>query len=231
MKKGDKKGSHVEIIISFIIFVVFVIFLLAIIGPSISTQKSKKNIFESIEKEIISKTSADMTIITVNLASGGGNCVALDNLLDDLNIGENIIVKDSSGNNLVSTLNGDSLQINRLSTEDRFFKIYYSGEFWDLGTGAGCSSRSYEVGLVKTDKYIFQNKFMDLLDRDYETLKKEMKMSEGVEFGYGIVLSNGTIIERNTEDVSTNIYIRETPIEYVDPYGNVLEGYLRTKIW
>ena len=73
---------------------------------------------------------------------------------------------------------------------------------------------------------------LDLINEDYETLKNNLKIPKGIEFGYGIKLSNGTTFETNREEnLSTNIFIRETPIRYVDLEGNILIGVLKTKIW
>jgi hypothetical protein len=231
IKRGNKRGSHVDVIISFIIFVTFIFFLLAIIKPAMSTQTDKKNIFDNVELGITNKTSSDMTIITATLGSGGNNCVSLNNLISDAGIGNNIIVKDALGRTVSSEIGGNSLQITRTSTNDTFFKIYYSEEFDELGTGSGCSSANYALGFTKTSKYIFEKKVLELIAENHETLKKELKVQEGVNFGYGIVLSNGTSLETNEENLSTNVYIRETPVEYVDLEGNILEGYLKTKIW
>ena len=71
----------------------------------------------------------------------------------------------------------------------------------------------------------------DLINDDYKTLKNNLKIPEGINFGYGLVLSNGTTIESKEEELSTNIYIRERPIEYVDSQGNILMGALKIKIW
>jgi hypothetical protein len=221
----NRRGSHVEVIISFIIFVTFILFIFSIVEPSISTQKDKKNMFEGVDLKIIGEVSSNMTTITVNFGGGSGGCVDLDNL----NIGKNIVVKDAYGEGVSSSADDNSLEINGESGET-FFKIYYSEEFDELD-GSGCSPTSYDLGLTKTSKYIFQKKVMELISRDYETLKTEFNISEGVDFGYGIILSNGTTIETNQEQLPTNVYIRETPIEYVDLDGNILEGYLKTRIW
>lgn len=223
----NRKGSHVEVIISFIIFVTFIFFIFSIIEPSINTQKDKENTFDNIEFGIINKISSDMTTITVKFSSGGSACVDLS----DLNIGNNIFVKDASGETVSSSSDGNTLKINKGNPSDTFFKIYYSEEFDEL-TGSGCSLVNYELGLTKTEKYIFETKMLDLINEDYETLKNNLKIPKGIEFGYGIKLSNGTTFETNREEnLSTNIFIRETPIRYVDLEGNILIGVLKTKIW
>ncbi|MCX6750292.1 MAG: hypothetical protein NTZ83_02445 [Candidatus Pacearchaeota archaeon] len=227
----NRRGSHVEVIISFIIFITFIIFIFASIKSPINRQEDKKNIFDSIEVGIINKISSDMTVITATLASEGEECVNLNNFTSDLNIGGNILVKGPSGGNVGSHIDGDSLEINRESNSDEFFKIYYSEEFDELGTNSGCEGISYEIGLTKTSEYIFEEKFLEMMNDDYEALKTELDIPKGVNFGYGMILSNGTTLEKTSEEVSANIYIRETPVEYVDLEGNVLEGYLKTRIW
>jgi hypothetical protein len=230
IKRLEKRGSHVEVIISFIIFVTFVIFLLSILMPTVTTKKDKENTFTDVEIKITDKISSNMTLITIN-TKDGSDCFDLSNIISDLGIGKNIIVKDYSEKSVEAYSNGDSLRINPWSTGDTFFKIYYSEEFDEIATNSGCDSMDYTVGLIKTNRYIFEKKILDLINTDHETLRNELKISKGIDFGYGIILSNGTAIETNNSDVSTNIYIKETPIEYVDLDGNILEGYLKTKVW
>lgn len=230
IKKRDKKGSHVEIIISFIIFVTFVIFLLSMLMPTVTTKKDKENAFEGIELKIMDKISSNVTVITVNL-DNGDDCVNLANIIDDLGIGDNIIVKDYSGENVDTYSDGDSLRIDPTIASDTFFKIYYSEEFDSLDSNSGCSEMGYTLGLTKVKRYVHEEKILDLIDADHATLEQEFNIPESIEFGYGIILSNGTIFETNNQDVQTNIYIKETPIEYIDTEGNILEGYLRTKVW
>jgi len=230
----NSRGSHVEVIISFIIFVTFIIFLFSILQPSISTQKDKKNIFDGIEREIIDYTSSNMTAITVKLDSEAETCVNLASFISYLEIENNIIVKDDLGKTISSNVSGNSLQINRESTTDTFFKIYYSEEFNELDEDLACTGIGYKLGLTKTSEYIFEAKVLYLIEQyeDYETLKSDLKIPENVDFGYGIKLSNGTTFETHKEEnLSINIYIRETPIEYVDLDGNILAGYIKTKIW
>jgi hypothetical protein len=230
----NRKGSHVEVIIAFIIFVTFIIFIFASIKSPVTRQEDKKNIFDKIEPGMIHRVSSDMTMITVTLPSGGGQCSTLDNFLDDMGIGENILVKNSSGEEVAARLSGNSLVINRTNINDEFFKIYYSEELSILGPlepGLTCAIVTPKIWLTKTNEYVFEKKFHELMLGTYEALKAYLDVPKGVNFGYGIILSNGTIIESQIENVSTNIYIREKPIEYVSMEGNISEGYLKTTIW
>lgn len=231
--KGDKRGSHVGVVISFVIFVTFLVFLYSILSPAISSEQNKESISEHLELELIEKISAELTTVSVNVVTGGSTCIELDNLINELSIGANIIVKDDSGQTVSSYIRSDALQIERQSTSDIFFKVYYSPEFGELATGSGCTNRAYEFGLTKTEEYIFESKMLDLVNDygNYESLKIELKIPEGTEFGFGIVRQNGTETQTNGEEMATNIYIKKIPIQYVDEDGNILSGYLKTKIW
>ncbi len=227
----NKRGTHVEIIVSFIIFIVFLVFLFATVQSPLRKQDDKNGITEGIELDIKEMSSAEITTASIILESGGDACVTLDGTIGDLGVGRNIIVKDYYGNTIPSSLNGEYLQINRESSSDTFFKIYYSEEFNELGGGSGCTSESYNLGFTKTSKYVFEEKFLELINMDYSTLKSELKIPEGTEFGYGLVLSDGTTHERGEADISTNIFITENPVEYVDLEGNILQGYIKISIW
>jgi hypothetical protein len=226
----NKRGSHVEVIISFIIFVTFIIFLFASVKAPITRDETKKNIFDGVESSIKNRISADMTTITVNISSGGA-CVGLNNLLNEFNINGDIVVQDYSGNNIPSFISGNSLNINRVSTSDTFFKIYHSQEFSGLETGSACSQGTYELGPTKTEKYVFENRLIGLINEDPQTVRNELNVPNGVNFTYGIILSNGTTIEKSQKEISTNVYVRESPIEYVDLEGKINEGYLKTTVW
>jgi hypothetical protein len=231
LEKRDKRGSHVEVMLSFIIFVTFVLFLLSILMPSVGTQKDKVKIFQGIEIAIINKVSSNITSITVNIGDINENCVNLDNFMLDAGIGSNIIVKDPLGTTVSSDINADSLQITRASTGDKFFRVYYSPEFESLNSGTACSLINYSIGLTKTSQYVFERKFLEMMNENHETLGNEINVPDGIGFGYGIVLANGTTIETQEMDIAANVYVKDTPVEYVDLDGNILEGYIKTKIW
>jgi hypothetical protein len=237
MKKSDKKGSHVEVIISFIIFVVFVFFIFSIIEPSIQTKKDKINLIEHVEIQITDRISADLTILTVKIIGSTSACISLDGELSNLDA--RITSKGNSGqsfNCYISSTDSEDLQIERTNTSDNFLKVYSSSAFPSLATrSSSCQSlqegTGYTLGLTKTSNYIFESKVLELINENYETLKNNLNIPKGIDFGYGIILANGTTIETIDEELSTNIYIQEKPIEYVDSNGNLLMGALKIKVW
>jgi len=230
----NKRGSHIEIIISFVIFITFLIFIFVVINPKLSVQNEKEESISYIENAILERISAEMKIITIKLEFVlGMPCIELTDLLTNLEIGTNLIIKDEEDNLLESTSDGTSLQITRGDISDDFFKIYYSSEFNELESGSGCFPRDYELGLVKEEKHIFESNIIDLIKEyeNYEELKEEFNIPKDIDFGYGIKLSNGTILETEEKNISTNIYLKETPVIYINSEGNMESGFLRIIVW
>jgi hypothetical protein len=243
VKRGNKKGSHVGVMISFVIFITFIIFIYSIVQPALNVQRDKESLSSSLELGILKKLSYDVTIGTVILEDPLGiGCIELNNIDDELGIGRNIAVKGGSGAILGSYTPSSGLEdiiVQGIGTSEDILKIHYSpilapAETVSLTCTELYEGEDYTIGLVKTKKYLFEIKMIGLIKEystKYEDLKDELNILEGMDFGYGLILSNGTTIETNGEEPSTNIYIQQTPIEYVNLEGNIVLGYLKTKIW
>lgn len=232
----NKKGTHVEVIISFVIFITFVMFLFAASRPSITKQEDKKNLLDSLEYKILEQEiSANVKVISVTISPVVGNCVNLGNFLDEQGIDRRVVVKDSSGADVGAHMEGNSFSIDSIDT---FFKIYYSEEF-DLiaDDGAVCIPVTPSVGLTKDSVYVLEEKVYTSLSKEYSQLREDLGVGEDedMDFTYGIVLSDGTIFEKEhpelESEISTNIYVKETPIEYINEDHEIVQGYLRTTIW
>ena len=231
-----KRGStHVGVVLSFVIFVVFLVFLYsALIEPTIN-QNDKNYLLENLRIKLIKNVSEELTSITIDLNNNSSkNCIELGNFISKIEINSNIISKNK--NILQSYVNGNNLRIIRESNET-FFKIYYSKEFGVLNSGGeNCdviSENNYIIGLVRTDKYVFETKIINLINEyknNYEALKEELKIPIGSDFNFGFTYNNKTsiIIEK---DISTNVYAVEIPVQYVDKKSNILLGSINIKIW
>lgn len=235
----NRKGTHVEVVISFIIFIVFVVFIFAASKPSITKQQDKSNLLDSLEYGLIEELSSEVKTITVYIPSPTEDCLTLDNSMSSLDIEEQIIIKDSSGNILENSRvhrNGDFISISGLTADETFFKIYYSSEFdSSISTGSSCDSAGEEIGLVKTDNYVFQEIIQETMNQDYSQLKENLNVPEEMDFTFGIILSNGTLIEKShpelESEVSTDIYVKDIHVKYIDLNGEINSGYLKIKIW
>lgn len=242
IKRGNKQGSHIGVMISFALFVTFLLFLYAVVQPIINSHRDKEYLSTTLELAILNKISYDLTTSSIFLNDYmGSSCIKLNGVIVALGIGRNIVSKDDAGTMLgtyISSVGGNDIIVQGAGTSGDFIKIYYS----PVLNGAGISSLTcasleegtdYTIGLVKTQKYPFEAKMMDLMGdySNYDTLKSELNLPEGVEFGFGIILSNGTTIQTIKDEPSTNIYIQNTPVQYVNSDGNIVLGYIQTKIW
>lgn len=237
-----KRGSHVGMVLSFVVFITFLVFLYSVVEPAIKTQKDEKAILNYLRTELIKKISANLTSVSIIINDTvPGNCIQLENFTNEAEIGSKLIVKNNSGNIFTAKISGNNLFVDRESSGNIFFKIYFSEEFEETeeGTMEGCENLNkeagdYKIGLIRTEKNIFEVKIIKLIEKyniDYENLKNELKIPSGNDFGFGFICNNGTVIETGEKDLSTNIYTEETPITYIDEDASILSGFIKTKIW
>jgi len=242
----NKKGSHVGIVLSFVIFITFLLFLYTIVEPVMKTQRDKEALLDYLKIELIKRFSTNLTSVAIMTnTTVKESCVELVNFTGEVEVGSRLIVKDQLGNVSQATISGSNLFIDRIIEESGlvFFKIYNSEEFDELDEGAmdGCKvlkrvEKGYIVGLIRTDIYIFETKVINLTDEykieeGYESLKDELKIPFGSEFGFGLTYSNKTKIETKGKNISTEIYAKEIPIQYVNKEANINLGFINIQIW
>ncbi len=240
-------GSHVGVIISFVIFITFIVFLYVVISPAVKTGESKDTSADYIVNKITENVSANFTsaaIKIVSIRNPGTNCIQLKNFLAFLNIPPpySLIVKNETGG-IESAYYGSgtdfaNLVINRKNKINLFFQIYVSPELHKslaVNTISPCNSvTDYNISLVKTQMYAFENSTYDLINyykTDYEKLKDEFNIAPGTEFGFGFIRSDGTRIEVGNVTVSVDIFAEEIPVQYIDDRANLLSGFINIKVW
>lgn len=239
----NKRGSQVEMVISFMIFITFLFFVFAAAKNPFGIKNNKEGLLDYVDLQIQELASANLEITTISiLTPTAQNCIELDEASSDLDI-DSGFSKGSTGlnyNMYLSSVDPNDLRIIRTGISDNFIKVYSSPVFEPLQINSDACQIlipdvNYEIGFSKTQKYIFQDEVLSLISQypsSYETLKTNLKIPKGTNFGYGIKLANGTIFETHGEESSSNsVYISETPVFYVDEKGNVLMGYLRAKVW
>lgn len=238
---SQRKGSHVGIVISFIMFVTFVFFFYIIIQPTI-TSESKKNLFDYLRGQTAYILSENVTEVSVIVnQQNSSSCVELQDFFIKTGIGDKFIVRTDSGS-VTSQKNINNLRIDR--DGNLFFRIYGSEEF-DVGGGAisGCQilteNSGYTLGLIKTDKNVFETKIIDFIENystDYENMKKQLRIPAENEFGFDFVYADGTNISAQNFQIqpptsSTNIYVDEIQVQYISRDAAREAGLLRIKIW
>jgi hypothetical protein len=229
-----KKGSHVGIVLSFVIFVTFVMFFYIIVQPALTTE-SKHSILNTLKKNIIEEVSSELTTASMSIEPAQETCAKLDHFFGIAGIGNKIIILDGRGNIITATKNSQDLYIEREDSYDTFFKVYESEEFDQIESeDLGCDESNYELGLIKTTTEVFETKILEIIDRhesDYQDLKQELGVPIGNEFGLDFVYANRTEITTEDTSVKINIFSREFPIKYVTENAAIEIGILRIKVW
>ncbi len=87
----SKKGSHVGMMLSFVIFITFIVFIIIMFDPIIRSGKNEKYLFDQLEIELLEKFETNGDVLVVNIDD-----VVLeyetnyDDLKDDLKLPENV---------------------------------------------------------------------------------------------------------------------------------------------
>ena len=238
-----KRGTHVGVVISFMIFVTFLVFLYTIVQPAIRTGTSKQTLLDPLEEDLISWVSTDLTTVSIGIdKTATQNCLKLNNLITKTEINTTLVVINDSGNTFNSYVIGSTgnfgLLIDRTGSETDFFKVRISEEFDSIGPGgpSGCGDLNegsgYNIGLIRTDKYVFESKVgesMEEYKNDYEGIKDILKVSD--EFGFGFTYANDTVIKTEDVNVPISVFAREIPIQYIDEEASIVSGLINIRIW
>ncbi len=238
----NKKGSHVGVVISFVIFILFVVFISVVLLPATEV-KNKQNVIDYLEVELIDLVSSDITSASVKISKQNPNdCVQLTDFLSKTAIASKFLVLDEDRELVdadISSSDTGDLLINRGG--DIFFKVLESDDFSEaeIGNPASCQPLNegdggYILGLVKTNKKIFEGNVMNLIEdynTDYETLKESLKIGPGNNFGFSFTYGNGTTISATEKNISVNVYVQEIPIFYINKEADTEAGSLNIRAW
>jgi len=247
---SNKKGSHVGMIISFVIFVTFIIFLYTIVRPVVKVGQDKKTIADYLVVKIVENVSSDFNSTSVEIWDKPitQSCVKLTGffvLVVKNGIAQKTIVRDEDQIKRDSyTDSSADLIIFRENQNNYFFKIYSSSEYNPLITcplsvcpDSSChtvSQNNYKIAVIKYNKYPFKNNIdflMTAYKNNYESLKESLNIPPGTEFGFGFTESNGIRADVGEAPESADVYAEEIPIQYADDKANILSGFINIKVW
>ncbi len=230
-----KKGTHVGIVLSFVIFVTFVMFFYLMIQPALKTE-SKRAVLNTLEENIIKMASAELTSISIFVESHPTqSCVILGDFFD-IGMGDKIITLDENGNDITAKKNGQDLYLDRESQDDNFFRVYESEEFSAIDEDqiSPCVEEDYNFGLVKNTTEISETKILDIIEKhedEYQELKNDLSVPAGNEFGLNFTYADGESVSTVESSTRTSIFAKEFPVKYVTDNAKIEIGTLRIKVW
>lgn len=232
----NKKGSHVGMILSFLVFITFLAFLYSVIEPATRSQEDKRDLINYLEVELVNEFTADMSTIIFRVPSKN-NCFQF-NTEEGLKT-SNVVAKNES----------DFVFPSGTSSSDTFvqygygdvLKLYYSGEFPGSSDISPCNKLikgiDYDISLFKTTEDIFESRILNLSNylkdnANYEQFKIDKDIGVGNEFGF--VFSDedkNPVAGTEEKNVSTDIFVQELPIQYIDSKANIKSGFLNIRVW
>jgi len=234
------KGSHVGVMISFMIFVAFILFIRVILEPAILTNQDKEPMLEFIENKIINETSFYVSTTTVSLPSSiSDTCLSINSFVDEFNAYPGIVIKNQNGiiiPDSISSVDSKTLYIKRNSVSENFFKIYSSDGFSVSYESVSCHAITEGTNynsITKKGVYLFEDKIVELINdyENYENFKSALNLPNNTDAGISFEYEDGTIISTNETLPKTNIFSREKSVEYIDENANIHSGKLKTRIW
>src|SRR3989344_3793187 len=122
--RGDRKGSHVGVILSFTIFIMFLLGLYFAIQPLLKNQKENQVLLDKLKVKLLGEISNNLTIATISTSSG--DCLNLSNSNVGVS-GVGAIVKEDDETEIISGHDGSVLIIQAGSQPALW--VYYAEEF------------------------------------------------------------------------------------------------------
>lgn len=250
----EKRGSHIGVIVSFIIFIAFIIFLYALIQPAVTMKQSRGSLLNYLKNALVNNMKSNLTIITINTyetRSSRKNCIKLVSFVSNTNIltPVKIIVLNSTGSSQVaktSSTDGNDLYIIRTNPDEYFFKIYSSPKFneIDSSTESPCTSltidnpqNNYTIRLIQkySPGYIFDLNIIKLINdynSNYQSVKTSFNLTSSENFGFNFTYQNRTSI--GTLDKipsSSEVYSKNFPVLYITENKSLQSGMLTLRVW
>ena len=224
----NKKGSHIGMMLSFVIFIVFVVFIFSLLAPSMSLERNKQTYLNHIRTTLLEKWQTELTQTKIDITQNTGSCFLIEKYAEG-----NVIVRNSGGEVIGADIEEEKIEIS--SSTDGIYYIDYSSEIiptlTDLSECKPVKNSDYLY--TKKGDYVAEQKISKDLSQynlDYDGLKKELGIPGDAEFGFEFEDSDG---ERSVvgESMAENIYTLEETVQYMDIKGNIKMGKVKFLVW
>ena len=227
MKKVNKKGSHVSMILSFIIFVVALLFIYVIVSATILRAEPVKNEISHLEENVLKAITSEVWVLRFSEEDLSPSCFSLSK--PESLEGESAIAFNDSGQ-INSSISGDEILVDGGSS---FVKIYFSNLITNEDSSlSGCISIFPDS--VRKEKVISEAQILNLManfSNNYTKLKEELEVPTSMELDLYFEYQNGTTIGEIKKDPSSEVYSKELNLFFLSKSASNEGGKLRIKIW
>ncbi|MBS3094951.1 hypothetical protein J4474_04755 [Candidatus Pacearchaeota archaeon] len=240
----NKRGSHVGMVISFLIFILFLIFIYAALQPAIKLERDKKVILEGVKNKIINYFDVNLTTVIIEVKKQENPGAGIDCLKFNLN---KIILDPSEKSFFVRTIDGNPVEFNIENNQLKiewdgnsgvFYKIYISEQNFSSGlfSPTNCvdfTELDYEIRATQKEKYLGLDKiiyFMNHSVENKEANKEYLRVPKDSEFDISVV-SDEINFPYPENNLKTNVYSEEIPLKYLNNQARIVPFFMRIRVW
>lgn len=241
-----KKGSHVGVVLSFVIFVAFLFFIFTVLQPKLNLGgKDKQSIADYLRIELTDNFTSNFTTIFVDATKSnivGQSCIRLNDFMTNAApISSRLIVRNESNTNQTCAVSGQNLDIVLGNPNNRIFKVYESPYFDDIKGNSfqNCKTLNlnddYLLTLEETKPYIFETAINSTIQNyrdNYQSVKTAFNIPSDSEFGLIFRNAEGVINQPSYNITqNSNVYTDDFPVLYVGKDGYLKSGTMEVLVW
>ena len=244
-----KRGSHLEIVISFIIFSFFLLFLLYFVQFLAKVKESKWETLSSAKLGFMEQVGGELTTFSVetdNEPSPSKDCFNVKNIINEIQSQgideEKLIIQNDEGDTLNYDTSGQGLVISTGTGFNGFLKFYYSNEITPSYCPPptcniqGCepiNRNDYEISEIRELEVNTIGNIEAIISNPYETLKSTLKIPDNSEIKLIFEKSDESTIEGGMLEVPKheNVYTERIHLIYTDTDGIKKVGFLTIMVW
>lgn len=244
-KMKSKRGSHVGMILSFVIFVTFLIFIYTTLQPAIKTGRDKQIILDYIKNELIQEFTGNLTTVSLEITKDAPSgekysCFTFSDISEVSNL-EYSLVKLNE-NIINSKRSGAKIDVSWDGKADEFYKLFYSEQEFTGGslTETSCynletcsTGGKCEISSVRQDEQILETKIKGVLgnyDTNHEGLRKKFSVPADSDFAINVSIE-GLNLGGDPVTSQADIFSEEVVFQYINSSADINTGKMRVSVW
>ena len=231
MNFKNKKGSHIGVILSFIIFVTFVVFMITVLKPTSNIPYKGLSLVNSLKTNVENYVSVEVTSFIFTL-QGTATCVSFDESNFSLSYLNHSV--RNQNNEIPNSYRNSTILYIENSASDTIYKVDYSTQelnYTLFENPQGCEELT--MNSIKKDKKIVEPKIIELITKqemNYSGLKQDLKISSNKNFGIKFEFENSTKIGKEILDKKQITLAKKFQVVYLDLNANEKIGYFTVYI-
>jgi len=242
----NKRGSHVGVVISFVIFVTFLVFLYTIISSLSVKEREKEYMVDYLIANLMNSSSETISTLVLNVNQPTGNnryCINIQSIdIEQIPVEyrDNLLFKygDQALSYKLQNINTIWVKIPQEHFQGIILVQFSESITPNMDeTMSGCDPHPYPMGDIKEITNIFESMLYELAEMhetNYEEFKEFLGLSPDLDFNFYVLNAEREIVISAVHAEpprSESVYVEEVPLQYVDEEGNIHFGFLKVEIW